>query len=274
MRTRVRIPGSHIKLGCGRAPLCPGVEGEDPRSTGQPVYLKERTPDSVREPIYKMIVLTIKSNTNKINKNKESIRRISDEPLASTCGNTGKHTAHAHMHAGNSAQRQKSCPNVLPAQIGPCLPRACWLKGFTRAYTFHSPFGNPSHPPPCPAAPSLAHPPSSLAASKINFQQEQQVLSHLGLLAASPARKQLSLFAINQPPSFSAIRSRPSPQPPSCKREEEGLVLDQRDLLLRSHPLPKCVPEWGGRVRPCWPRATRHQSQATSPPVGKDGCAN
>lgn len=139
------------------------------------------------------------------------------------------------MHAGDSAQRQKSYPNVLPAQIGPYLPRACWLKGFTRAYTFHSPFGNPSHPPPCPAAPSLAHPPPFLAASKINFQQEQQVLSHLGLLAASPARKQLSLFAVNQPPSFSAIRSRPSPQPPSCKREEEGLVLDQRDLLLRSH---------------------------------------
>lgn len=242
MRTRVRIPGSHIKLGCGRAPLCPGVEGEDPRSTGQPVYLKERTPDSVREPIYKMIILTIKSNTNKINQNKESIRRISDEPLASTCGHTGEHTAHVHMHAGNSAQRQKSCPNVLPAQIGPCLPRACWLKGFTRAYTFHSPFGNPSHPPPCPAAPSLAHPPPSLAASKINFQQEQQVLSHLGLLAASPARKQLSLFAVNQPPSFSAIRSRPSPQPPLLQEGGGRLGSGPKGSSLEESPAPKVCP--------------------------------
>lgn len=146
------------------------------------------------------------------------------------------------MHKGNSAQREKSYPNVLPAQIGPCLPRACWLKGFTRAYTFHSPFGNPSHPPPYPAAPSLAHPPPSLSASKINFQQEQQVLSHLGLLAASPARKQLSLFAVNQPLSFSAIRSRPSPQPPSCKSEEEGLVLDQKGSSLEESPAPKVCP--------------------------------
>lgn len=81
------------------------------------------------------------------------------------------------------------------------------LSVFIKASKFHPPFGKSSHPTPCSTTPFPASPPPSLTASKINFQQEQQVLRHLGLLAASAGCKQLSLFPLNQPPNFSAIPS-------------------------------------------------------------------
>lgn len=73
----------------------------------------------------------------------------------------------------------------------------------------------------CSVAPFLA-PLPSLAASKINFQREQQVPRHLGPLAASAGCKQLSLLPLNQPLNFSAIPSLVFPLLSSLK--EEGRV--------------------------------------------------
>ena len=73
----------------------------------------------------------------------------------------------------------------------------------------------------CSVAPSPAPPPPSLAASKINFQREQQVPRHLGPLAASAGCKQLSLLPLNQPLNFSAILSLVFPPLSSL---EEGRV--------------------------------------------------
>ena len=70
--------------------------------------------------------------------------------------------------------------------------------------------------PPSPA------PLPSLAASKINFQLEQQVPRHLGPLAASAGCKQLSLLPLNQPLNFSAIPSLVFP--PLSSLKEEGRV--------------------------------------------------
>lgn len=102
---------------------------------------------------------------------------------------------------------QRRDPLTLSAEGFISAPRVFGLCVFIKASKFHPPFGKSSHPTPCSTTPSPASPPPSLTASKINFQQEQQVLRHLGLLAASAGCKQLSLFPLNQPPNFSAIPS-------------------------------------------------------------------
>lgn len=79
-----------------------------------------------------------------------------------------------------------------------------------------------SLPTPCSVAPFPSSPPPSLAASKINFQLEQQVPRHLGPLAASAGCKQLSLCPLSQPLNFSAIPSLVFP--PLSSLKEEGRV--------------------------------------------------
>lgn len=147
------------------------------------------------------------------------------------------------------------------------------LSVFIKASKFHPPFGKSSHPTPCSTTPSPASPPPSLTASKINFQQEQQVPCHLGLLAASAGCKQLSLFPLNQPPNFSAIPSLVFPLfSPARRRGRVGS--GPTCFSPEVSPIPVARPWVGFRAGAVLAPAARQQSWATSPPVGKDGCVN
>lgn len=108
---------------------------------------------------------------------------------------------------------------ILPSSV---YPQSVCLSVFIKACKFHPPFGKSSPHPllrsPFPCPPS----PPSLAASKINFQREQQVPRHLGPLAASAGCKQLSLLPLNPPLNFSAIPSLVFP--PLSSLQKEGRV--------------------------------------------------
>ena len=104
---------------------------------------------------------------------------------------------------------------ILPSSV---YPQSVCLSVFIKACKFHPPLAS-SLPTPCSVAPSPSSPPPSLAASKINFQLEQQVPRHLGPLAASTGCKQLSLHPLSQPLNFSAIPSLVFPPLSSLKGE-------------------------------------------------------